>query len=175
MSLTDAFLLDPPPLDVWFALRADGAKGSGTEEDPWNGNPRLEPAFAVTSLTSSGREATANTGATNDNYSDGDVVTIAGVTGPGAQYYNGAFVIYSVMTNSFKYWMRGTPGGTAPGTITCAGTIYQFDEIFALLGANTAIHLGPGEFLTRGYGESAGGAQPKSGQKISGSGIWVTT
>ena len=79
------------------------------------------------------------------------------------------------MTNSFKYWMRGTPGGTAPGTITCARTIYQFDEIFALLGANTAIHLGPGEFLTRGYGESAGGPQPKSGQKISGSGISVTT
>lgn len=35
MSLTDAFLLDPYPFNVWIASRGDGA-GSGTANDPWD-------------------------------------------------------------------------------------------------------------------------------------------
>src|SRR6266571_7703247 len=38
MSLLDALLLDPPPFDVWIALRTDGAKGSGTQSDPYDGS-----------------------------------------------------------------------------------------------------------------------------------------
>ena len=34
MSLIDALLLEPYPLDVWIAVRSDSAKGSGTENDP---------------------------------------------------------------------------------------------------------------------------------------------
>ena len=40
MSLTDALLREAYPLDVWIALRTDGAKGSGTENDPYDGKTR---------------------------------------------------------------------------------------------------------------------------------------
>jgi len=38
MSLTDALFLDPHPFEIWFAARTDGAKGSGTLNDPYNGS-----------------------------------------------------------------------------------------------------------------------------------------
>src|SRR5688572_18321125 len=104
MSLLDSLLLDPHKLDVWIALRTDGVKGSGTESDPYNGSPRYENSISVSSLTRSYREATATT-AISHGYVNGDVVTIAGVTGTEAKYYNGTFVIYSVTGNTFKYWM----------------------------------------------------------------------
>ena len=175
MSLLDSLLLDPPRLDLWIAVRTDGVRGSGTESDPFNGSPRQEPAISVSSLTNSsdpsGREATVTTG-TNHGYADGDVVTIAGATGAGAQYYNGAFVIYGAATNTFKYWMLVNPGGTATGAITCARTF--FDEIIGNVAANTTIHLGLGIFQTKGFSQEAGGWQPKTGQKIVGSGMDVT-
>jgi hypothetical protein len=37
MSLSDALLLDPHPFEIWIALRSDGAKGSGTLNDPFDG------------------------------------------------------------------------------------------------------------------------------------------
>src|SRR5713101_2003927 len=93
MSLLDALLLDPPPFDVWIALRTDGAKGSGTQSDPYDGSSQ----------------------------------------------------------QTFDGLMNGFP-------------------------ANTAIHLGPGTFQTQGYSPNiAGGWQPRPGQRITGSGIEVTT
>ena len=173
VSLIDALLLEPYPLDVWIAVRSDSAKGSGTEPDPWNGSPRYDAAFSVSTVIGSGRQATATT-AVNHGYSNDQVVTIAGVTGTGAQYYSGTFVIYGVTPNSFNYWMAGDPGGSASGSITCARTYYRFDEIIATVPANTTVHLGPGLFLTRGYLD---GDPPaiKSGQKFRGSGMRVTT
>jgi len=44
MSLTDGLLLDPQKLDVWIALRTDSVKGSGTESDPFDGTPPIQPA-----------------------------------------------------------------------------------------------------------------------------------
>ena len=38
MSLIDALLLDPAPFEVWIAFRADGIKGSGTLNDPYDGS-----------------------------------------------------------------------------------------------------------------------------------------
>jgi len=178
MPLLDSVLLDPhkSALNVWIALRTDGVKGSGTESDPYNGSPRYESSISVSTLTRFGREAAATT-ATNHGYANGDVVTISGVTGTGAPFYNGTFVIYSVMATSFKYWMKAEPGASGSGTITCARTFYQFDELLINVSQNTAIHLGPGLFLTRGYGDQVAGAQPqpKSGQQIIGSGMGVTT
>src|SRR5437773_7597116 len=142
MSLLDSLLLDPQKLEVWIALRTDGVKGSGTESDPYDGSPRLEKPISVSSLTAAGQEATSN--ATNHGYSNGDVVTIAGATGTGAQFFNGRFVIYSVDASSFKYWMTADPGtSSASGTITGARTFFQFDEIMSSLPANATIHLGP--------------------------------
>jgi hypothetical protein len=38
MGLTDALFLDPHPFEIWIAARADGVKGSGTINDPFNGS-----------------------------------------------------------------------------------------------------------------------------------------
>ena len=38
MSLLDALLLDPAPLEIWIAYRTDGLKGSGTASDPYDGS-----------------------------------------------------------------------------------------------------------------------------------------
>lgn len=81
MSLLDAFLLEEPSSSVWIALRADACLGSGTEADPFNGSVRFDPPVAVSTITKSGREATAS--ATN-TYGNGDVITIAGATGSDA-------------------------------------------------------------------------------------------
>jgi hypothetical protein len=173
MSLADALLLEPCPLDVWIALRTDGARGSGTENDPFNGAPRYEPALTVTELAGSDhRVATAT--AANHGYSDNDVITISGATGADGKYYNGTFVIYGVTASTFQYWMAGAPAGNASGAITCARTYYRFDEVLPTIAADTAIRLGPGVFLTRGYrpGETI---RIKTRQKIIGSGMGMTT
>ncbi len=38
MSLLDALLLDPYRINVWIAYRSDGVKGSGTQNDPYDGS-----------------------------------------------------------------------------------------------------------------------------------------
>jgi hypothetical protein len=176
MSLADALLLERCPLDVWIALRTDGAKGSGTENDPYNGAPRYETALAVSSLSvpdpAKPREAAANV--TAHGYANGAVVTVSGASGADGAFYSGTFVIYGVTANAFKYWMSGSPAGAASGTIRCAATSYGFDDALAAAAANTAVHVGPGTFLTRGY-RQGGNPTIKSGQKIIGSGIGVTT
>jgi len=44
MSLIDAMLLEPhrDRRDIWIAIRTDGAKGCGTEADPFNGGVRFD-------------------------------------------------------------------------------------------------------------------------------------
>jgi len=37
MSLTSAFLLDPHPFHVWITVRSDSNRGSGTQNDPYDG------------------------------------------------------------------------------------------------------------------------------------------
>ena len=38
MSLLDALRLDPFRINVWIAYRTDGVKGTGTQNDPWDGS-----------------------------------------------------------------------------------------------------------------------------------------
>jgi hypothetical protein len=57
-------------------------------------------------------------------------------------------------------------------------TLAKFDKLMRdSVGPNTCVHLGPGEFETAGYFEGIGGVywQPKTGMRIVGSGIDVTT
>ncbi len=175
MSLTDALLREAYPLDVWIVLRTDGAKGSGTENDPYDGSVVAATAVPVTSpITNVLREATVTT-AVSHGYADGDVVAISGVTDP---LYNGAFVIYGVTSNQFKYYLPSAPGGSGSGSaILSARQIFRLDDRMRETAANTAIHVGPGLFQTRGYGcgNAAIDWKPKNGQKIRGSGIGVTT
>ena len=178
MSLTDALLLDPPKIDIWFAVRTDGVQGSGTESDPYNGAPGYEAALSVSGLVSAGRRATATTAASH-GYMDGYVVSISGVTGTGAQFYNGTFVIYGITATTFNFWMKADPGASGAGTMTCARTRFQFDDIRGnpalAYRANATIHLGPGVFPTQGVNFITGGVPVVSGQKIIGSGMGVTT
>jgi hypothetical protein len=180
VSITSALLLDPPlNLFVWIALRNDGVKGSGTEEDPYNGSPRQEKPCSLTALAYSGREATATT-AIDHGYATGDVVMMAGVSGVGAAQFNGRFSIYLLTPpdpKKFRYAMLKEPDG--PGTVsnaTCARVFFQFDELmYPGFPEYTAIHLGPGVFETRGSSQAIGGWFPKNGWKIIGSGMEVTT
>jgi hypothetical protein len=90
MSLLDSLLLDPYPMNVWIAVRTDSVKGSGTQNDPYDGS-----------------------------------------------------------------------------------TAVRFDTLMRGFAANTAIHLGPGEFQTEGFYEGIGGSngwQAKAGMKLMGSG-----
>jgi len=107
MSLTDALLLDPQKLDIWIALRTDGAKGSGTESDPYDGSTRATPIISVSNISGSSMTATAT--ASNHGFKNGDRVLIAGATDGDSRYYNGTFSISNVAANTFQYTMRGTP------------------------------------------------------------------
>src|SRR5437762_3346745 len=108
MSLLDALLLEAFPLDVWIAVRTDGVRGTGTENDPWNGSIANTHTFPV-SITNNGTNNTAVATSTNHPFKNGDLVLISGATGADAKYYNGTFSISNVSTNAFEYTMWGIP------------------------------------------------------------------
>ena len=72
-----------------------------------------------------------------------------------------------------------TDGVKGSGTQTDpwdGSTAAKFDALMQALPVNTRIHLGPGVFETRGYSDGeAGGWEPKSGQKILGSGTKMSS
>src|SRR5688572_20760472 len=177
MSLMDALLLEPHPFEVWIALRADGALGSGTQADPYNGGTRTGPVFPVTAIAKGGvdgREATATV--PNHPYVNGDPVVISGATGNANKVYNGRFVIRDVDVSSFKYTMDAAPSAsTAPGSLSCTIDPYLFDHWMRKIGANTHVHIGPGEFLTRGWTFTVNDWEIRTGQRITGAGLGVTT
>ena len=178
MSLLDALLLDPYRINVWIAYRTDGVKGSGTQNDPYDGSTKLAAPVTISSLVNSGLEATATTSASH-GYSNNDIITVDVQTNP--QGWSGTFLIYGVTSTTFKYLMNNVPGGTASGTRTASEVLdLRFDNIMNALGGNTCIHLGPTSgnrpFLTKGYKvEGALGLQVKPAMKITGSGVDVTT
>ena len=175
MSLLDSLLLDPARLDVWIALRTDGVKGSGTEDDPYDGSTRVTPIISVSSITRSGTTATAT--ANSHGFKNGDRVLITGSTGADAWFYNGTFSISNVTTNTFQYTMWSIPAASATGSITCRLDPYLLDAVMISLPASppVTVRLGPGVFETKGFSPYVtGGWQPKSGQKVIGSGMEVT-
>ena len=86
MSLMDAMLLEGyrDPRDVYIALRTDGARGSGTIDDPYDGGTRAEALLSLSSLAFDPLEALAITVGARHNCSQGDTVRIANVGGPAA-------------------------------------------------------------------------------------------
>ncbi|HVR35374.1 MAG TPA: hypothetical protein VMS21_05930, partial [Methylomirabilota bacterium] len=179
MSLPESLLLDPPQLDVWLALRTDGARGSGTESDPYDAGVRPKLVLSVSSIVKGGtgnKEATVTT-SVNHGYSTGDIVVIAGAAGSDGLLYNGTFSIYSVTSTTFKYLMRVEPGANAMGTLTCTLDPHEFDALMrSLPSGGLTIHLGPGTFETKGFTTLSVAAswQPKSGWRIVGSGMKAT-
>jgi hypothetical protein len=184
----DALLLEPHPLDVWLAVRTDGVKGSGTQSDPYDGSTRPYPAFVISGLTKFKYQenppiwtAIATTAA-NHGFTTGDWVTVSGVdvdptTKPNDVYYLGTFAITVTGADSFTYQMLFEPfSSAAPGSAkTCCREREQFDTLMRAMPENTAVHLGPGVFETKGLAFSIKTWEPKPGQKILGSGIGVTT
>ena len=112
------------------------------------------------------------------------MITVAGVTGPGAAQFNGSFPIYGATDpdhlDQFKFWMTAVPSGPPQGTSwTASRMVFPFDQLMQnVVSANTAVHLGPGVFQTRGwrylvYGpppvqNTTVGWEPKSGQLLQG-------
>src|SRR5262245_17862994 len=182
MALLDALLLDPSKINVWLAYRTDGVKGSGTQNDPYDGSTSFTAlSQQVTNLSSIGLVATATIGA-GHGLSDNNVVTIENVTGAGAGQWNGTFIIYNVQSTSFNYMMNSAPAASAAGLPVNPLKVlsFRFDDIMNTLGANTCVQLGPTPanrpFLTKGFKvEGALGSSVKSAMKILGSGIDVTT
>lgn len=175
MALPEALLLEPANFNIWIAARTDRAAGSGTASAPYNGAAQKRPPIRVT-LTNVSQEATVDTGPVPHHLLDGDVVTIAGVTGEAAITWNGTFGIYGVTEFSFKYFMRKSPTALAEGDSTATGLTILFDRLLREIPPHCRIQLGPGVFLTRGFAPNDNrGWQPKTGQKIVGAGVDVTT
>lgn len=183
MSLLNALLLEPPKLDVYIALRNDPARGSGTEADPFSGNTLVSPAvysnLTLTSATTA--EGTFATVTFNHPYQLGDVVTISGASSvPDNTPYNGEFLITQVVPGvSFQYRMTRAPAQSSVSGLSCVMEGHLFDSVMRSLPADVpvAVHIGPGLFETRGYSKYRDGVswRPRSGMKILGSGIVVTT
>jgi hypothetical protein len=55
MSLLDALLLDPYRINVWIAYRTDGVKGSGTQNDPYDGSTATRFDALMSGLTANTR------------------------------------------------------------------------------------------------------------------------
>jgi hypothetical protein len=179
MSLLDALLLEPAPFEVWVAVRADGQKGSGRIDDPYDGGAVHDPQVAITSIVRSGddKDALVTTPSAH-GYANGDYIRIAGATGTDSPYYNGAFLIFGATATSFKYRMKSKPGASAAGTPVAAKIVaFRFDEVLSNLPMNMTLRLGPGVFETQGFLPAAPAprVQVKSGQKLIGSGMGATT
>jgi len=183
MSLLDALLLEPLKTTVWIALRNDQNLGDGTPSNPYNGGLQLGRSLGV-SLTRNGNEGVADTGASPHGYSEGDMVQISGVTGGAAEQWNRVFGIYGVTPTTFLF-ARGVPFGEPNGFPVVAPVTFLLDKVLSNLRPYTRVNLGPSPrdgamkaipFQTRGYApQGVGSWQPKSGQKIVGAGIDVTT
>ena len=182
MNLLDSMLLDPyrDPCEIWIALRSDGSKGSGTIDDPYDGSRRNYAEIGILSLSkggTDGKEATAVT-ASNHSFATGDMVTINGVatTHDADKTYTGTFQVEVLSPDSFKFSMLAAPASAmAPGTISCVREREQFDAVMRGAPANCIVHIGPGVFETKGTAPGIPSWDPKSGQRILGSGRAATT
>ncbi len=181
-SLLDGLLLDPyrDPREVWFAVRTDGQRGCGTQSDPYPGGTSNGPSFQATLQRDIADFFTALATAANHGLIEGDVVT---VKCPSQPAFEGNFWVFEVDSNSFKYKTQGAQEllDVTGLSATAAKVTYLFDEVMRNVPDYSVIHLGPGVFETRGtvprtdaQAQSQGWGA-KSGQKVLGSGMGVTT
>src|ERR1043165_6017427 len=120
MSLLDALLLEEPTptvQDIFIARRNDGAAGSGTVNDPFDGGTRRGPPFRAT-VTFDPLDVVAVTAAgTTHGFDDGltdPSIQISGVTGESATVYNQSFSGANFeIINSYAFRLRlsSTPYG----------------------------------------------------------------
>ena len=178
-------------MDVYIALRSDGALGSGTEADPYSGVTLANQATSV-SLSSIAlgainpdgisRVVTIQTGP-DHNFKTGDLVLIEGVqasSGVPGYYFNGTFLITRLGPTSFSCTIFDTPAAVpVPITGSCRLDPYLFDAAMRRLPISipVTVHLGPGIFETKGHSSPSDivAWRPFSGMKLRGSGMSSTT
>jgi hypothetical protein len=121
MSLLDALLLEGyrDPRDIYIALRADGQKGSGTIDDPYDGGTRQGPS--ISGAPSYDLKEVVVFTPIDHSYNTNDSVQINNVTGPSASVFNQAHQITKLNNREFKFLLPSVP--TAPpgprDRITC--------------------------------------------------------
>lgn len=196
MSLVNALLGSSVPMDIYVALRSDGARGSGTEADPYSGGFWNSPLYNVTAI------ALSNWGLGDNFYivtltfaahsfAVGDMIEVAGFQGADGELLNGRFKVYSVdIPNAklsylvlFSGAFNQLPALSASPSITgasCRLDPYLFDAVMRSLPQNVpvTVHLGPGVFQTKGYNyyyRRLVSWRILPGMKLRGSGIGVTT
>ncbi|MBI3867462.1 MAG: hypothetical protein HY299_02940 [Verrucomicrobia bacterium] len=192
MSLTDALLLDPAPLEIYIAIRSDNAKGSGTQDDPWNGGLRNSPVYSVTavSITSVANGYTVTiTPSPTQPFQTNDIIQMSSFTGVNGELLNGSFFVTSTGMGTFSYFVQYAggqneapplPTGSYAASPTCRLDPYLFDEVMRALPKTVpvTVHLGPGLFQTKGYQyyyRDSISFKPFTGLKLRGAGMRVTT
>lgn len=185
MSLLDAFINDPPPGEVWIAVRPREFSGSGTEADPYNGATINGSSVAISSFTLGSlipgtnlTTVTVSTAPLAHNLSTGDIARIEGTTD---YRFNASFPVTYVSATVFTCTVWAIdPAAPVPTGGTCRKDPYLFDAVRRKLQAANVpvrVRLGPGVFETKGYGVPADQIswRPISGMKIIVSGIGETT
>jgi hypothetical protein len=181
MPLIDALLLEPSAFGVWVAVRSDQMRGLGNPSDPLNCTPVLTPAGLLASVslvseTQSGAEFLVSVSGNGAPFVEGEMIAISNASGSDMGRWNTRFGIYAASGASFKIAFPFPTPALPTGAPSVAKVRFPFDEILAALPAYIPAHLGPGTYETRGYAPAGvGGWQPKSGQKLVGAGIDVTT
>jgi hypothetical protein len=134
-------------LDRGVAQTRKGAKrladAISTADEPLTLSFTLAADIAITSITFSSTTATVTTAAAH-GYTNGQLVNIAGATGPDATFYNGDFAISNASGSTFDYTMTGTPAANATGTLIAnAGPVVKTTYSGGIFGA--------GVFASRNY------------------------
>src|SRR5438105_2472092 len=108
-SLIDALLNEPyrDPRRIFIAVRADGQLGTGTIGDPFDGGTR-QGAETSGALSFDPYEVIALANGYH-GYTDGQLVRISGVTGPGASLFNQVFAVTVVNEREFKFRLADIP------------------------------------------------------------------
>lgn len=195
MSLIDAVLVnDPVPGEIWIAIRPSEVRGSGSENDPYNGARANHPILTVSTLNvaASGADFLVTlTTSVAHGFKANDSVLITGITNPDGELLNGVFQVtpvagqasqftYLVSYSSLAQYPSPALGSFSPGGITCQKDPFLFDAVMSqlsALGKPVTVRLGPGVFETKGYADfrSSVSWSPFAGLRMRGGGIGVTT
>jgi hypothetical protein len=110
MSLLDALLNEGyrDPREVYIALRADGQKGSGTVDDPYDGGTRNGTPVPV-NLAFNAREAVVTVQAAGHCFAAVQAVEITGFSGADAALFNGDFQATRLSSHAFKITLAQAP------------------------------------------------------------------
>jgi hypothetical protein len=150
MSLLEALLTEGwrDPHEVYISLRADGQKGSGTIDDPYDGGTRPGPPLSAT-LTCNRFEFVVGTQFNHDitSLTPPKQVTITGAVGPAADWFNGVFTVQEILSPlHFVLQFDAAKTGTPPVNLPVAppDVPYSYNPFIKVLlpnGTNVIAHI----------------------------------